>query len=209
MFDIEDKLVIFDISNTYFETAKRVNKEKRSDCPPVVFTGVINAQGFIRHSRIYKGNKTDTGMLSDMVADLEKYSGRAKKKTIVIDAGIATEENLSLIREKGCDYVCASRKRLGDYKGGTSVNQFTDRDKNKVELAVFRPKGYPDTWMYVQSDTKRKKEESMSGKLAGRFEEELRGIRAALSKKRGTKKVEKVWERIGRAKQKHKRASGR
>ncbi|MFO7822898.1 MAG: IS1634 family transposase [Cyclobacterium sp.] len=217
LFDIEDKLVIFDISNTYFETGKKnsklafhgKSKEKRSDCPLVVFTGVINAQGFIRHSRIYEGNKPDTNTLSDMVADLEKYSGKAKKKTIVMDAGIATEDNLTLIREKGYDYVCVSRKRLRDYPATTTVSQFTDRDKNKVKLSIFNPEGYSDTWMYVQSDAKRKKEESMAGKLAGHFEEELGGIKAALNKKGGTKKFEKVWERIGRAKQKHKRASGK
>jgi transposase len=217
LFDIEDKLVIFDISNTYFETGKKgsklafhgKSKEKRGDCPLVVFTGVINAHGFIRHSRIYEGNKPDTNTLSDMVADLEKYSGRARKKTIVMDAGIATEDNLALIREKGYGYVCVSRKRLQNYSAATTVSQFTDRDRNKVELAVFHPEGYPDTWMYVQSEAKRKKEEAMAEKLAGRFEEELRDIRAALSKKGGTKKAEKVWERIGRAKQKHNRASGR
>ena len=67
MFDINDKLVIFDLSNTYFETRKPHSKiakygrskEKRSDCPLVVFSGVINAQGFVRHSRIYEGNKSD------------------------------------------------------------------------------------------------------------------------------------------------------
>ena len=62
--------------------------------------------------------------------------------------------------------------------------------------------------MYVQSDAKRKKESSMAQKLTERFEAELRTIDGALSKKGGTKKLEKVWERIGRAKQKHPRASG-
>lgn len=216
LFDIEDKLVIFDISNTYFETGKRGSKlachgrskEKRSDCPLVVFTGVINAQGFIRHSRIYEGNKPDTGTLSDMLADLEKHSGKAKK-TIVMDAGIATEENLELITGKGYDYVCVSRKRLKDYQATTKVSQFTDREKNTVELAVFQPKDSPDTWMYVQSDAKRKKEASMAVKLNKRFEEELENIKAALSRKGGTKKIEKVWERIGRTKEKHSRASGK
>ncbi|WP_057940598.1 IS1634 family transposase [Algoriphagus resistens] len=216
LFDLEDKLVIFDISNTYFETGKKNSKlaaygrskEKRNDCPLVVFTGVINAQGFIRHSRIYEGNKPDTATLSDMVADLEKYSGKARK-TIVMDAGIATEDNLELIREKGYEYVCVSRKRLKDPQVAAKVSEFTDRDKNKVELAVFHPEGSPDTWMYVQSDAKRKKEASMAGKLAKRFEEELESIRAAISKKGGTKKIEKVWERIGRVKQKYSRVSGR
>lgn len=217
LFDIGDRLVIFDISNTYFETGKRGSKlaahgrsrEKRGDCPLVVFTGVINARGFIRHSRIYEGNRPDTATLSDMVADLDRHSGKAKKKTIVMDAGIATEDNLALIRGKGHDYVCVSRKRLRDYPAAATASQFTDRDRNRVELAVFHPEGYPDTWMHVQSDAKGKKEEAMAGKLARRFEEELQGIKAALSKKGGTRKVEKVWERIGRAKEKHNRASGR
>jgi len=49
LFDINDKLVIFDISNTYFETDKAGSrlaryarsKEKRHDCRVVVFTVVI------------------------------------------------------------------------------------------------------------------------------------------------------------------------
>ena len=127
MFNIEDKLVIFDISNTYFShrdpfgESRKTNsklakygrsKEKRYDCPLVVFTGVINAEGFIRHSRIYEGNFPDNATLSDMIEDLKKYTSANSKQTIVIDAGIATEDNLTLIREKGYKYVCVSRKRL-------------------------------------------------------------------------------------------------
>src|SRR5699024_319617 len=75
-----NKLVIFDISNTYFEGVKSGSKladfgrskEKRTDCRLVVFTGVINAAGFIRHSRIYEGNKADSGTLEDMLNDLKR-----------------------------------------------------------------------------------------------------------------------------------------
>ena len=220
LFDLNDKLVIFDISNSYFETNKSgsklakyaKSKEKRDDCPVVVFTGVINMHGFIRHSRIYEGNKPDAGTLPDMIADLEQHSQTSSKKTIVIDAGIATEANLAFIREKQYDYVCVSRKRLKNYPVNTAdklITKKTDRGKQEVELSVFRPDGYPDTWMYVQSESKRKKEQSMSRKLSQRFEEELENINASLSKKGGTKKTEKVWERIGRAKQKHRNVSGR
>ena len=218
MFDLNDKLVIFDISNTYFETRKANSKiaayarskEKRNDCPVVVFTGVINAQGFIRHSRIYEGNKPDTGTLSDMIEDLKKYASPTADHTIVMDAGIATEENLALVQEKGYKYVCVSRKRLKDYpieQSGTRTIQLTDREKNKVELAIFQPEGYADTWMYVQSEAKRTKEQSMDAKLKERFEEDIGVIQKAISTKGGTKGIEKVWERIGRAKQKHNRVS--
>lgn len=220
MFDLQDNLVIFDISNTYFETGKKDSerarygrsKEKRNDCPLVVFTGVVNAQGFIRHSRIYEGNHPDMETLEDMITDLKSHSSAEAKKTVVIDAGIATEDNLALLRKKKYDYVCVSRKRLKDYPLETekaAVIRLTDRGRKKVSLSVFHPKDKPDTWMYVQSDSKRSKEQSISKKLSARFEESLQTIQAALDKKGGTKKIEKVWERIGRAKEAHKQVSGR
>ncbi len=220
MFGLEDKIVIFDISNTYFESRKANSKiakygrskEKRYDCPLVVFTGVINAEGFIRHSRIYEGNKPDNATLSDMIDELKKHTSPSTNRTIVMDAGIATEDNLELIKEKGYRYVVVSRKRLKDYPVDSSkpkIIELTNRKKDKVQLEIFTPKGYSDTWMYVQSDAKRKKEESMSGKLNQRFEEDLAVIKKALSSKGGTKLINKVWERIGRAKQKHNRVSSK
>ena len=219
LFDVEDKLVIFDISNTYFETRKPNSniakygrsKEKRNDCPLVVFTGVINAQGFIRHSRIYEGNKADPATLSDMIADLKAHSPAKVKQTIVIDAGIATEDNLERINSQGYTYVCVSRKRLSDYPIETAqemASHPTDRDKNKVGLAIFNPEGYNDTWMYVHSQAKKDKEAAMGQKLRQYFEQEIREVQKALHTKGGTKKINKVWERMGRVKQKHNHVSG-
>jgi len=220
LFDLDDQLVIFDISNTYFETRKTGStlarhgrsKEKRSDCPLVVFTGVINAEGFIRHSRIYEGNKADSTTMEDMLSDLTSHSRAPGRQTVVMDAGIATEANLTMIREHGHEYVCVSRHRLKDYpadKQQTRVVALTERGKSRVSLGVFTPEGYEDTWLYVQSETKRKKEQSMDTKLRQRYEEELATIEAALHKKGGTKAIDRVWERIGRAKERHNRVSGR
>lgn len=217
LFNLEDKLVIFDLSNTYFETNKKASKlakygrskEKRTDCPLVVFSGVVNPEGFIRHSRIYEGNTPDTKTLEDMLSDLEKHSTTHSKKTVVIDAGIASDENLDYITQKGYHYVCVSHTRLKYYpldESNTIIKQ-TNRGKDKVELSVFKPEGYTDTWLYVQSEMKRKKEQSMNDKLTRRFEEHLNSIASAIHKKGGTKKIEKVWERIGRAKEKHKKVS--
>ena len=220
IFDIDDKLVIFDISNTYFETRKEQSditkygrsKEKRNDCPIVVFTGVINADGFIRHSRIYEGNKADMATLTDMIDDLESHSKPTEKHTIVLDAGIATDKNLAELDAKGYKYVCVSRKRIKDYPAGTSVPrniQLTNRGKSKVELSVFKAPGHNDTWMYVESEEKREKEASMNIKLKQLFEEDLDAIKKSFSKKSGTKKINKVWERIGRVKERHSRVSAR
>lgn len=218
MFSLEDSIIIFDISNTYFESRKDesqiathgCSKEKRYDCPIVVFTGVINVHGFIRHSRIYEGNKPDKATLSDMIADLEQYSSSGKK-TIVMDAGIADEENLSFLNEQGYNYVCVSRKRIKDYPSSCLQKQLTkstDRGRQQVKLSIFTPKDYTDTWMYVESANKRVKEASMRKKLRDRFEQDLQSIQEALHKKGGTKRIDKVWQRVGRYKERHRNVSG-
>ena len=49
------------------------------------------------------------------------------------------------------------KKRIKDYpvdtSGGKTI-KLTDRGKNKVELSIFKPEGYNDTWMDVQSEAR-------------------------------------------------------
>ena len=39
-----------------------------------------------------------------------------ERTLVVIDAGIASEENLPLLKERGYNYLCVSRTRLKDYR---------------------------------------------------------------------------------------------
>ena len=219
IFNIKDSIVIYDLSNTHFEGRKANskiakygrNKQKRNDCKQIVFTGIINSAGFIRHSRIYEGNKADIATVEDMITDLESHSSNTKGKIIVMDAGFASEENLKFLDDKGYKYICVSRQRLKD----EAINNIEakhiveDRLGNKIELAVFEHSKYSDTWMYVKSHQKRIKEESMTKKLCDRFEQELQAMADGLNKKGTTKKISKVWERIGRCKERNRNVSGR
>lgn len=219
IFNIDDSIVIYDLSNTHFEGRKENskiakfgrNKQKRNDCKQVVFTGIINSAGFIRHSRIYEGNKADIATVKDMIRDLERHNSNTKDKIIVMDAGFASEDNLKFLDENNYKYICVSRQRLKAeiIENIKSKHSTEDRLGNKIDLAVFNHVDFSDTWMYVKSEQKRIKEESMTTKLCQRFEEELQSIENALHKKGGTKKVEKVWERIGRCKEKNRNVSGR
>ena len=109
------------------------------------------------------------------------------KQTVVIDAGIASEDNLAMIREKGYHYVCVSRHRIKDYPYDEQqhIREYTDRGKSSVRLKTFTPEGYDDTWMYVQSEAKQRKEQAMDTKLSRYYEMELDNIAAALHKKGG------------------------
>lgn len=223
LFDLEDSLVIYDLSNSHFEGRKAQsnraqygrNKQKRNDCKQVTYTGVINEAGFIRHSRIYDGNQSEPGTFKDMLDGLaDRVANQPDKQhhTVVMDAAIATQENIAEVKQRGWDYVCVAREQINDYqvyKDEANNYELTDNRGHKINLSVFTPEGYDDRWMYVESEQKRIKEQSMDDKLSERFTEDLQQAKAALSKKNGTKKTVKVYERIGRLKERHSRISAK
>jgi len=112
LFDIEDKIMLYDLTNTYFEGEKTNSKlakfgrskEKQNDAKLVVLALVVNIEGFIKYSSIHQGNIADCATLSAMIDKLAAHTSKDKKAVIVLDAGIATEENLELIEAKGYKY---------------------------------------------------------------------------------------------------------
>ena len=214
LFDLQDKIMLYDLTNTYFEGEKRHSskarfgrsKEKRSDARLIVLAVVINPEGFIKYSTIYEGNKADCKTMADMIEKLRLSTSLTEKRAlVVIDAGIATDENLRLIREKGYDYLCVSRSAIKDYviePGNDSVT-ITDKKNQKIELCKVSVDNNTDYYLRVKSQAKRIKEMAMSSRFKDRFEQGLTKIECSLHKKGGVKKLDKVYERIGRLKQKY------
>ncbi|MBE7548666.1 MAG: hypothetical protein HS127_16545 [Planctomycetia bacterium] len=55
---------------------------------------------------------SEPGTLKDILDGLKKEDGMfSNDRTIVMDAGVATEENIALIRKSGYKYVVVSRKK--------------------------------------------------------------------------------------------------
>ena len=221
MFNIKNSIFIYDLTNTYFEGRKEkshkakygMNKEKRYDCKQIVLAAVINEQGFLKHSRIYEGNMSDPKTVLDLVRALDKSKNRkadeAVKPVIVMDAGIAAEENLTLLRQKGYEYVCVSRskpKKSDKVDKGKAV-EIKSKKGEKILLKFMDTEDKKDRWIYVKSEGKQKKEVSMNEKGMQKYEEELKQLSESVKKKYGTKKVDKVWERIGRMKERNRRVN--
>jgi hypothetical protein len=124
---------------------------------------------------------------------------------VVLDAGIATEENLKLIEGRGYRYLCVSRSRLKDYKYVPDrLTTFLDTKSNRtVRLRSVIGEKNTDYYLEVKSPSKEKKEEGMKLQFEKRFEGELQKIHTALHRKGGMKKLDKVHQRIGRAKEKY------
>jgi hypothetical protein len=214
LFDIEDKIVLYDLTNTYFEGRKLGSKlaqygrskEKRSDAKLVVLALVVNPEGFIKYSSILEGNIADSKTLEGMINKLRvKTSESARKALVVIDAGIATEENLAMIKAKGYDYLCVSRSNLKNYKAeaGAATVTVTDNRKQKIDLCRVKSGRNTDYYLKVESQAKEAKERSMNQQFRTRFEAGLQKIAGSLTRKGGVKQEDKVYERIGRLKQKY------
>lgn len=217
LFDLEDKIILNDLTNTYFEGRKAgsklakfyKSKEKRNDAKLVALALVVNAEGFVKYSKIYRGNIADCKTLGDIVDHLSaRTSSTGRKPTVVIDAGIATEENLTMLKSKQYQYVCVSRSKLKDYQAtGSEIIKLNDKRNQPIEVRWVEKTGIDDRYLYVRSQMKAVKESSMNDHFSERYEEELENIARSIHKKRGTKKYEKVLERIGRIKERYSTAN--
>ena len=212
LFDLEDKIILYDLTNTYFEGEKRRSKlanygrskEKRSDAKLVVLALVVNVEGFIKYSSILEGNIADNETLGAMIEKLSKHTCNPNA-VIVLDAGIATEDNLKLIAEKGYKYLCVSRSRLKDYQtvpGRLTVLMDT-KSKKTIRLKQVTTEKNTDYYLEVKSPDKAMKEIGMKKSFEKRFEEQLQKIHAAINRKGGIKRLDKVHQRIGRAKERY------
>ena len=217
LFNITNRIAIFDLTNFYFEGRKEGSrkarfgrsKEKRTDCKLLVLALCINQEGFIRYSSILAGNTADPDSLPDMVDTLHaktRMPADPKDKVLVcLDAGIATEANLQKIKERGYNYLCVSRRRLAGYETDAQAKAVTVHDcrKQPIRLTQVKHEEGGDYYLEIKSQAKRLKEESMNRNFRKRFEEELVKIRQSLETKHGIKNYRKVIERVGRARQKY------
>lgn len=213
LFNITNRVMLFDLTNFYFEGSKQRSKkakfgrskEKRNDCRLLVLALAINTEGFIRYSSILEGNTADPDSLPDMVERIiakNPVAPNAEEKVlVVIDAGIATAKNLELLRTKGYNYLCVSRTKLTDCTlkdEGRTVTVYDNR-KRPITLAEIAHEEGSDYFLRVNSPAKAMTERSMNRQWRQRFEDELTKARNALTTKGGTKNYDKVVERVGRA----------
>ena len=213
LFDLQDKIYLYDLTNTYFEGRKTKStlaqfgrsKEKRSDCKLVVLAMVVNLEGFIKYSNIFEGNTADCNSLPKIIDNLRTQTSSEKRAIVVIDAGISTTDNLKIIQEKGYDYVCVSRSKIKDYtiNPNSPARHLMTKDNHIISLQKVEKEKDTDYILKVKSTGKQAKERSMKSKFDERFLEEINKISASIHKKHGVKKADKVHQRIGRTTQKY------
>ena len=213
LFNLTNRVMLFDLTNFYFEGGKQGSakarfgrsKENRGDCRLLVLALAVNTEGFIRYSSILAGNTADPNALADMVdniiAENPVSADPDDKVLVVIDAGIASDKNLRLLKEKGYNYLCVSRTKPEGCTlecDGPAVTVLDSR-KRPITLAQVAHEDGGDYYLRVNSPAKAMTERSMNRQWRERFEAELTKARDALTRKGGTRNYDKVVERVGRA----------
>jgi len=87
LFDLDDKIIIYDPTNTYFEgsmcSSKLAkfgrSKEKRTDAKLIVQAVVVNTEGFLKYSQIFEGNTADCNTVQNIIDELSARTSSTKK----------------------------------------------------------------------------------------------------------------------------------
>lgn len=205
LFGLSTTVTLYDLTNTYFEGEMAANpqarrghsKEKRSDCPLITLGVVLDGSGFVRRSEVFDGNVVEGQTLEAMLAGLNAPAGAL----VVMDRGIATEENLGWLCENGYRYLVVSRERSRRFDPDKATT-LDNASGERVHLEKTLSDDGNEVRLYCSSERRAKKEEAINERLAQRFESGLDTMAEGLSKPRTTKRLDKLWERIGRLKAK-------
>ena len=205
LFGLDATITLYDLTNTYFEGEMTDNpkaqrghsKEKRSDCPLITLGLVLDGSGFVRRSEVFEGNVREAQTLEEMLEGLQAPKGAL----VVMDRGIAIEANLVWLRQQGYRYLVVSRERTRRFDPERAVS-IQNASGETLRLEKVLSEDGKEVRLYCHSERRAKKEEAINERFVQRFEAALDKIAAGLSKPRTIKRIDKLWERIGRLKEK-------
>jgi len=217
IFSLPEQLCFFDLTNTFLEGQALANskakrgrsKEKRSDCKLLTLALIIDEQGFAKYSQLYSGNRSECKTLAEMIESLMAIRpDLSKDRTVIIDAGIATKDNIDYLKQKQMHYIVVNRGK-GEFTPDDTNDMrviFRDDDRN-FKLEVKRDQKDGEAWLLCRSSGRREKETGMRGRQETLLLEGLESTRDGLNRKGCTKRYDKVLEKIGRLREKYPKAS--
>jgi transposase len=157
---------------------------------------VLDGSGFVRRSEVFAGNVSEGQTLAAMLQGLGAHGGAL----IVMDRGLASEDNLAWLREHGYRYRVVSRERDRQFDPEAAMAIATAGGEPLHVQRVPDPDGQ-EVRLYCYSEQRAEKEKAMDRRFAERFEAGLRKIAEGLATPRGERRLAKLAERIGRLKQ--------
>ena len=226
LFNLDQTIFFYDLTSTYFEgqalnnpKAKRgYSRDKRPDCKQVVVGLVINRDGFPQAHEIFDGNTQDRFSLPAMLDALEaRVGGFRRGQMVVLDRGMAFDENLEQLRAKGLHYLVASRhsertrwlaefETLEGFDEVIRVPSPRNRWQKKTKVEVKLKRTEEETFVLCISEGRKLKDRAIRDKHEQRLLRDLTKLQARISAGRLANAV-KVGEAIGRLRERYPRVA--
>lgn len=217
LFNLNRRIVLYDLTNTYFEGQCAGNpkaqfgrsKEKRSDCPLVTLGLVLDGNGFPVGSQVFPGNASEPATLKTMLDGLHGQNPLAlPKPVIILDAGIASANNIAWLVEHAYRYIVVSRERqVTDPREQDGALLIRDTERRQVRVYRDIDAASGETRLYCHSEQKAQKERAIRNRFHERLEAALTQLQAGLTQKGTVKNYAKILERIGRLREKNSRVA--
>ena len=225
LFNLEESVYLYDLTSTYFEgqcprnpQAKRGHsRDKRADCKQVVVGLVLDREGFPKAHEIFEGNRTDRTTVADMLGILEARTGRTEGATVVVDRGMAFDDNLKQIQARHCHYIVASRQgsrnehleQFEDPAGWAAIIRQpspTNPAQKKTRVLIKRTLVGEEIHVLCKSDGREKKDRAIRDKHEQLLLADLKKLKKRIATGR-LKAQTKIHEAIGRLKERYPRVA--
>jgi transposase len=216
IFNLQDTVYLYDLTSTYFEGQARANpqakrgysRDKRPDCKQVVVGLVLDGDGFPKAHEIFDGNRQDRTTVKEMLDSLEKRTGRTPGSTVVVDRGMAYEENLKQIRDHGYHYLVAGRQSernawLAEFEQEEGWEEAirTPSPRNpfqkKTRVEIKRQQKGDMVYLLCRSEGREEKDRAIREKQEAKLIADLHRFQQRVAQGR-LKKESKIQQAIGR-----------
>jgi transposase len=197
--------LFYDVTSTYFEGLAEGNaqvrrgysRDHRPDCGQVCIGLVVTPEGLPVAYEVFDGNRPDVTTLDEIMTLMETKYGKARR-VWVFDRGIASEDNLNRLRERGAHYLVGTpRGWLRKFEPSLSDSGWTEVQDGLEVKTARHPDGGRDTFVLCRSRDRAEKERAMLRRQTDRLEEKLLALQQSIRAGRiGSAQV--AERRIGR-----------
>jgi transposase len=225
LFNLDPTVYLYDLSSTYFEGLAAANpkaqrghsRDGRPDCKQVVIGLVVGREGFPICHEVFAGNTQDGPTLATMLDRLSSRAGLTAGATLVIDRGLASAENIALIKSRNLHYIVASRQTERDQWLATFADNVafsevirqpspTNPHQKKTRVDVQFVKGEACNYVLCRSEQRVSKDKAIRETHEKRLIADLDKLTKRIAKGR-LKKANKISEAIGRLKERYPRVA--
>ena len=225
LFNLNDTYFLYDLTSTYFEgqclknpkAQRGYSRDQRPDCKQVVVGLVLDRDGFPKAHEVFEGNRQDRASLEEMLSLLEQRSGRCGGGTVIVDRGMAYEDNLAQIKARGHHYLVTSRQserqawldEIEEEDGWHElIRQPSPRNPAQKKSRVWIKRAETAEHLYVlcRSEGRKAKDEAIRLKQEKRLLADLARLRRRIETGR-LQHAEKIYEALGRLKERYPRVA--